>query len=209
MEYSPDFKDSDICKLRDRVASEITETQNNNVHVSHISKEMICFAFDRCDSYDRFKEKVKLLLNPKEYEQDDLEAYLFLMNEIISNVILTTNFYQRSVYGYMDRYRVTKRLLKLIEELRPYSKNDDLLIGNLGIATLIIAYIYANDFDNYEMLHKFLSDPDFYYKKLDETFPTCKVDYDYLNEVDNFPYLAIYDNLEKILFGTKEIKIIK
>lgn len=208
MEYSVNFKDADINRMRDKIASEITDNPKDNMDVS---KGMICFAFDRTDYYEVFKEKVKLLLKPKEYEQDNVESYLYLMNEILSNVVLTTNFYQRSVYGYIYKYGETKRFYKLIEEIRPYSniRNNDLFVGNLGIASLIVAYIYANDFDNYEMLHMFLNNPDYYYQKLDEKFPGCIEDRDFLNEVDNFPFLEIYDNLEKILFGTEQTKIIK
>lgn len=209
MEYSVNIKDDDINKMRDRIASEITDNATDN---QNVSKGMVCFAYDPTDSYKLFQEKVKILLKPKEYEQKHCNRYLFYMGEMLSNVILTTNFYQFSVYGYIDRQKASKRFLKLIDEIRPYSKNIkyyDLFLSNLGIATLIVAYMYANDFDNYEMLHKFLENPEFYYQKLDDKFPYCIMERDYTNELDNFPYIAIYDDLEKILFGTEQIKIIK
>ena len=208
MYYCDRFKGKDITDTRDLIASEIT---NNRIDNLKVSNEMICFAYQPGCSHKSHRERVKVLLNPKEYEQQNLEDYIYYMADIISHNTLSSYFYRSDVYGSEVRSVFTRRLNNLIEHLKSYCgfKECDDLIGNLGIASLIIAYIYANDFKNYEMLQLFLSDPESYYKKLEKLFPDWVIDRDFLNEVDSFPYLTIYGDLEKILFGTEQIKIIK
>ena len=208
MYYCDTFKGKDITEARDRIASEITNNQIDNIKVTN---EMICFAYQPGCSHKSLRERTKVLLKPKEYEQQNLEDYIYYMADIISHNTLTTYFYRSDVHGREKILETTMRFNKLIKLLRSYCgyKECDNLIGNLGISTLIIAYIYANDFKNYEMLHLFLYDPESYYQKIKKLFPDWIIDRDYLNEVESFPYVAIYQDLEKILFGTEQIKIIK
>ena len=208
MYYCDRFKGKDITDTRDQIASEIT---NNKIDNLKVTNEMICFAYQPGCSHKSHRERTRVLLNPKECEQQNLEDYIYYMADIISHNTLASFFYRSDVYGSEARSVFTRRLDNLIENLKPYCgfKECDDLIGNLGMSSIIIAYLYANDFNSYEMLDLFLSDPDLYYEKIKKRFPDWIIDRLYLNEIETFPYLEIYEDLEKILFGTEQIKIIK
>ena len=72
---------------------------------------------------------------------------------------------------------------------------------------MIISYLYANDIDDYSMLYNFLNNPERYYEKL--MLSGIKFDYDELNEFNRLPYEYMYQNIEKLLCGTRDKKLIK
>lgn len=177
-------------------------------NLNYITPELVVFIVDNYDCMESLQEKVKVLLSPKEIEQENLNEYLYYMHNIISNNA-TKNYFYIVYYPNMDLTRIPNKLYKLMKIIRYYSNNInyDNFLGNLGIVTLIISYLYANDIDDYTMLYSFLNNPERYYEKL--MLSGIKFDYDELNEFNRLPYEYMYQNIEKLLCGTRDKKLIK
>ena len=177
-------------------------------NLNYITPELVVFIVDNYDCMESLQEKVKVLLSPKEIEQENLNEYLYYMHNIISNNA-TKNYFYIVYYPNMDLTRIPNKLYKLMKISRYYSNyiNYDNFLGNLGIVTLIISYLYANDIDDYTMLYSFLNNPERYYEKL--MLSGIKFDYDELNEFNRLPYEYMYQNIEKLLCGTRDKKLIK
>ena len=177
-------------------------------NLDYITQDLIVFLVDNYDCMESLLDKVRVVLKPKEKEQEKLNEYLYYMHTLLSHNVVT-NYFFVCHFPKLDKSRTPDKIYKLMKVLHYYNNSPQFneFLGNLGIVTLIISYLYANDINDYKMLYDFVNNPEKYYEKL--TLSGIKFDYDELNEFNRLPYEYMYQNIEKLLFGTKDKKLIK
>lgn len=178
--------------------------QKENIDTSLITNELVNFI--SIDSYNMktVLNKVKTLVIPKELASNNLLLYLDNLHRIISSNVMCTYFY-KEVYPKINIYNLNKEFYNLIKTIKYYGDNrfND-FIGNLGICTLIIGYIYENNINDYKMLDNFLNNQEYYYEKM--KLSGINFNETELNEFYLIDYQSIYKEIENI-FKNKEDKI--
>ena len=176
--------------------------------LDYVNNNLLVFVIDNYDNMSSVIWKIKLLLKNKKMEHDDLYKYLNYMKRIISKNITTNYFYETS-FDNIDLSRTPIRLYKLMKLIKECNTKEyyDVFLNNLAIISIIIAYIYANNIDDYSMLYNFLNNLDYYYDKL--TLSGMNFNYEELNKIYNFSFEDIYLNIEKIFDKNRDKKMIK
>ena len=98
------------------------------------------------DSYNMktVLNKTRALAIPKEFEKANRLEYLNSMHGIISTNTINTYFY-REVFPHLSSNNIKSDLYTLMKVVKYNGENrfND-FIGNLGIVSLIISYVYEN-----------------------------------------------------------------
>ncbi len=199
MKYT--YSDENIKELKkvttDLLKNEVTDT-------SLITNELIMFIVT--DTYNMAKalNKIRALVIPDKFANDDLLVYLDTFHHIISSNVMNTYFF-KEIYPQINKYSLNQKLYKLMKTIKYYGENrfNDFL-GNLGICTIIIGYIYANNINDYSMLDNFLNDTEYYYQKM--KLSGIEFIETELHEFYLIDYHAIYEQTEN-LFNNKKDKI--
>ena len=199
MKYT--YSDENIKELK-KVTTELLQKEVTDT--SLITNELIMFI--ATDTYNMTKalNKVRALIIPNKFANDDLLLYLDTFHHIISSNVMNTYFF-KEIYPKLNKYTIDNKLYKLMKTIKYNGENrfND-FIGNLGICTLIIGYIYANNINDYSMLDNFLNDTEYYYQKM--KLSGIEFIETELHEFYLIDYHAIYEQTEKI-FNNKKDKI--
>ena len=199
MKYT--YSDENIKELK-KVTTELLQKEVTDT--SLITNELIMFI--ATDTYNMTKalNKVRSLIIPNKFANDDLLLYLDTFHHIISSNVMNTYFF-KEIYPKLNKYTIDSKLYKLMKTIKYNGENkfNDFL-GNLGICTIIIGYIYANNINDYSMLDNFLNDTEYYYQKM--KLSGIEFIETELHEFYLIDYHAIYEQTEKI-FNNKKDKI--
>ena len=199
MKYT--YSDENIKELK-KVTTELLQKEVTDT--SLITNELIMFI--ATDTYNMTKalNKVRSLIIPNKFANDDLLVYLDTFHHIISSNVMNTYFF-KEIYPKLNKYTIDNKLYKLMKTIKYNGENrfND-FIGNLGICTLIIGYIYANNINDYSMLDNFLNDTEYYYQKM--KLSGIEFIETELHEFYLIDYHAIYEQIEN-LFNNKKDKI--
>ncbi len=185
----------------DKITNLVKKRLNND----SINKEMILFVIDEFDNIDKITDKINVLLNPKEMEEKNFYKYLSLMKEIIASRSLNLYFY-KEIFPKIKKENIDNKIYNLMKLILYYSTcHFNEFIGSMGIITIIIGYLYANDINDYSILNNFINDSNYYYEKL--KINGISFYEDLTSEIESFPIYTIYNSID--IFKTKEGKIIK
>ena len=199
MKYT--YSDENIKELK-KVTTELLQKEVTDT--SLITNELIMFI--ATDTYNMTKalNKVRSLIIPNKFANDDLLLYLDTFHHIISSNVMNTYFF-KEIYPKLNKYTIDNKLYKLMKTIKYNGENkfNDFL-GNLGICTIIIGYIYANNINDYSMLDNFLNDTEYYYQKM--KLSGIEFIETELHEFYLIDYHAIYEQTEN-LFNNKKDKI--
>ena len=199
MKYT--YSDENIKELK-KVTTELLQKEVTDT--SLITNELIMFI--ATDTYNMTKalNKVRSLIIPNKFANDDLLVYLDTFHHIISSNVMNTYFF-KEIYPKLNKYTIDNKLYKLMKTIKYNGENkfNDFL-GNLGICTIIIGYIYANNINDYSMLDNFLNDTEYYYQKM--KLSGIEFIETELHEFYLIDYHAIYEQTEN-LFNNKKDKI--
>ena len=186
------------------VVKELLKEEVSNLDV--ITNELLMYAIGDSYNMKTVLNKTRALAIPKEFEKANRLEYLNSMHGIISTNTINTYFY-REVFPHLSSNNIKSDLYTLMKVVKYNGENrfND-FIGNLGIVSLIISYIYENGINDYTILNNFLNDPEYYYQKMSLSGITFYESE--LHEFYLFDYNSIYNNIE-YLFNNKKDKIIK